>query len=181
MTVSNTEMQRFALDRIAFGHVVSFGRPAVGDVLEFNLSFTYSTPSLNGQWVRVRPVSASFSAGQARDGLIDLPGGGIFDPWGAAYERGPITFPTISQRLIYNGNKLPVHLELEKLMRFVNVTSNLTISRGLTWAGEYGNKTCPAKLLTLGLTIERPFQAGSTTLTWVEINPVWRQVGVFQP
>lgn len=182
MTITTHEMAAFSVSRIALGYIVSFGSTALGVIDFHDHTYTYATPSLNGQWVHVSPVTTSIpGAGDANHGITDLPGGGVFDPWGTAGERGPIRYPVYSQRFMYSGNILPVQIEYEKVMRYLNMTSYLTFSRGILSGGSYSTKTCRAKLLSFNAVAERTLETGSTALTWIEFTGIWRQVGDFIP
>lgn len=182
MTITTTDMQNFSINRLALGYIVSFGSIALGVVDMHAYTYTYSTQSLNGQWVRVRPVTTAIPAGgEPQSGLVDLPGGKVFDPWGTASNRAPIRYPVYSQRMMYNGNILPVQIEWEKLARYKGVTSYLTFSRGIKAGGSYSTKTCLAHFLGFAAVAERTQESGSTALTWIEFTGIWRQVGDFIP
>ena len=179
MTVTTADLTSFSVYRLALGHIQQFGTYQLGYVY-FNYTYTYSGGVMNGQSVRVRPVSTSVVTGDARHGITELPGGGVFNPWGTAGERAPVGFPTYSQRLIYNGNVLAVEREYEKLMRMVGVTANLSFSYGLRLSGDYDDKSCPAVLMPVGAVAERVLApASSPAQSWIEFTAVWRQVGEF--
>lgn len=182
MTVTTSDMSTFSVNRIALGYIVSFGSTALG-VVDFHVStYTYSTPSLNGQWVKFWPVSTAIPVGgEPQSGLIDLPGGGVFDPWGTAGERAPMRYPTYSQRMVYHGNILPVQIAFEELARYKGTTSYLTFSRGIKFDGSYSTKTCLAHFLGFSAVAERTLETASTALTWIEFTGLWRQVGDFLP
>ncbi len=90
MTVTAADLATFSVYKLALGHIQQFGTSQLGYVY-FNYTYTYSGGVMNGQSVRVRPVSTSVATGDALHGFTELPGGGVFYPWGTAGERAPIS------------------------------------------------------------------------------------------
>lgn len=180
MTVTTAESIQFSAERLALSHIQSFGNSTTG-VCEFDYTRTYSSGILTGKSVTVQIISPTVTTGGVTNGIVDLPGGGVFSPWSAAGERAPVSYPTYSQRIRYVGDIRAVMGEYEMLMRLVGVTSDLQFAFGRLRGGSMWEKSCQAMLLPVGAVVDRTldFVANPAAKTWIEFAVNFRQVGDF--
>ena len=180
MTVTAYEVNQFAIERLALSHIQSFGNSTIG-VCYFDYSYTYSVAPISGESVTVQILSPTVTTGGVVSGISRLPGGGVFNPWGAAGERAPVDYPMYAQRIRYVGDIRPVMLEYEKLMRLVGVTSTLQFAYGRLSGGGLWEKACQALLMPVSAVVNRTldFVANPNAQTWIEFTVNFQQVGDF--
>lgn len=165
----------FALRNVASGYITRF--------YDFNLD---TTETLSGfGTVTTQPQGLAIPSPNVDDGLMKLPGGRIYNPWGMAGMRAPTSFPEWSQPIMFKGDAAACRRRFNVLMSRVGLTGDLTISHGRITStqatpstGHFGNVTCNAMMLPGFARAERVLTPGDAD-TWFVVTVRFQQTGEF--
>lgn len=175
MSVTTSEHRDFLISDIATGFITRFyNGPQLGGLF-FNQTYTES-----GHTVVIQPISRPIVSHQVQDGIMKLPGGRVYSPWGLAGDKAPTHYPTYSQQILYHGHIDITMQYYQHLLGRVGLTGELRFTYGQTSGGPYGAKQCEAMLLSATASQERPFDTAlHPTKTYIIFTAVWQQTGRF--
>ena len=178
MPITYSEQSDFAYHKVALGYITGFFVSDIG-LVSFDKTST-GTGSLSAQTCLIRPKERVIVSPPIADGIMRLPGGRVFNPWGLAGKRAPVFYPTYTQTIVYHGHPELTMREFEVLLTRVGLTGVLYFSYGRIAADTFGTKRCNAIMLPSSATAQRVLNTSVTTSkTWIEFTASWQQTTDF--